>query len=233
MDTLLIVMTVLSLAMAVAMTVVVLKLLADERRRSDARVAALMRASHVPAPVMESAARAREGDLPLRAPAAPAELFAATDAPSSWGPRIAAAAATVAVLAAVGLTVSSPGRPAAAPAPAAARPAVAPLELMTLRHTAEPGSLTVSGIVSNPSAGAQLTRVIATAWALDSGGAVIASGRAPIDLTAFGPGEESPFVVEVATNAPVARYRIGFRAEDGTVIAHVDRRNGSEALAQR
>lgn len=228
MDTLLIVMTVLSLAMAAAMTVVMLKLLADERRRSDARVTALMRASHPTVPV-----RDREVDLPLRATATPAELFAAPDARLPWGSHIAAAAAAVAVLVAVALTVYSPGGPAGAPAPAAARLAAAPLELMTLRHAAGPGSLTVSGIVSNPSAGVQLTRVIATAWALDSGGAVIASGRAPIDLTAFGPGEESPFVVEVALDAPVARYRIGFRAEDGTVIAHVDRRNGSEALAQK
>ena len=69
-----------------------------------------------------------------------------------------------------------------------------------------------------------LTRVSVTAFAFDESGAFLASGRALLDITALAPGDESPFVVTVPVAENVARYRIGFRGDDGRVIAHVDRR---------
>jgi hypothetical protein len=36
----------------------------------------------------------------------------------------------------------------------------------------------------------------------------------------------------VPVKGPVARYRVGFRTEDGRVLPHVDRR-GPDALAQK
>lgn len=259
MTTLLIVVTVLSLAMAVAMSLVVLKMLREERMRSDARVAALLDAAaadprrlattpaspkraevHPPAFAKAPAGRRDGGpasdrvlDLPLRpTPAATTELFVAPPRRASWGPRIAVAAGVLAVLLGVTFSVLSPGRTAADGAVAASSTA-APLELLTLRHAAETGSLIVSGLVQNPKRGAPLGRAVATAYALAADGSVLATGRAPIDVVALGPGEESPFVVTVPVSGSVARYRIGFRAEDGSVIAHVDRRPGPEAVAQK
>ena len=112
---------------------------------------------------------------------------------------------------------------AARPLPAAA--AAAPgLELLSLRDTRQPGTLTITGLVQNPREGAMLTRVTVTAFAFDQNGAFLASGRALLDVTALAPGDESPFVVTVPVSEGVARYRIGFRGDDGRVIAHIDRR---------
>jgi hypothetical protein len=69
-----------------------------------------------------------------------------------------------------------------------------------------------------------LSRVTVTAYAFDDNGAFLASGRALIDVTALAAGDESPFVVSVPVTATVARYRIGFRTEDGRVISHIDKR---------
>ena len=49
-------------------------------------------------------------------------------------------------------------------------------------------------------------------------------GRAPLDFATLAPGDESPFVLGVPVSGTVARYRVGFRSEDGRVIAHIDRR---------
>jgi hypothetical protein len=262
MDTLLIAVAVLSLAIASAMSLVVLKLLREDRRRSEARIAALLEAARLPeaghkapphdgsraglhaqprtrgsraglyAPPRAGNPAPRAGDLPLRTAPATGDLFAEPEQRASWGPRIALAAGAMALLLGVGFTML--GRDAAVPAAPGAAAAAAPLELLTLRHTAGAGSLTVSGLVQNPrGGGAALRRVAAVVYALDANGEVLATSRAPIDLTTFGPGEESPFVVTVPVGGAVARYRVGFRADGGEVIAHVDRRAGAEALAHR
>jgi hypothetical protein len=66
--------------------------------------------------------------------------------------------------------------------------------------------------------------------ALGEDGAILASGRAPLDFTSLAPGDESPFLVTVPVNGRVARYRIGFRTEDGGIIGHVDKRH-ADAVA--
>ena len=118
---------------------------------------------------------------------------------------------------------------AATDVPATAAPA--PLELLSLRHTQEPDRLTITGLVQNPRGAAPLVRVVATAFTFGPDGAFLASARAPIDFTSLASGDESPFVVTVPVSGAVARYRVGFRGEDGTVIAHVDKR--SDTVAQK
>jgi hypothetical protein len=260
MDTVLVIVTLISLGLAASMGAVVLKLLREERRRSDARVEALIEAAsgspgaapepaiaaprplaHAPlvgpAPVARAAAPApRTGrdrvldDFEIRpaASAGPGEIFAEPVRSSPWGRRFA----IIGSLAAVGLAafaaltpdrdVRSAQPPAATSERAAAAPA--PLELVSLRHTQDGETLTVSGLVRNPRAGVPLTRILVTAVALGSDGTLVASGRAPLDFTSLGPGDESPFVVTVPVRAAVARYRVGFRSEDGSIVAHVDRR---------
>ena len=68
---------------------------------------------------------------------------------------------------------------------------------------------------------------MATALLFGADGAFLASGGAPLDFTVLRPGDESPFVIDVPVTAPVARYRVGFRSEDGRVIGHVDRRTAA------
>ena len=247
MDTLLIIVTGLSLAMAIAMAAVVMKLLRDERLRSDARVAALsdMAGGLRPGaadfrlqPDVGPRARGvtRFADLALRPDppgvAGVADLFAEPERSSPWGRRLA----VIATLAAVVLTTAfvlierETGEGQSAGMSAAAV-AAAPLELLSLRHTQEAERLTITGLVQNPRGAAPLTRVVATAFAFGPDGTFLASGRAPLDFTTLGAGDESPFVVTVPATGAIARYRVGFRAEDGSVIAHVDRR--SDTLAQK
>jgi hypothetical protein len=66
--------------------------------------------------------------------------------------------------------------------------------------------------------------VAATAFLFGADGTFLASGRAPLDFTILRPGDESGFVISVPVTLPVARYRIGFRGDDGRIIGHVDRR---------
>ena len=226
MDLLLIGIAALSLILAIGMGLLLFKVLQDDRQRSAARVAVLT-------------AAAGEPELPLAPPiddpaftptpvASRSELFIRADEPSPW-PRRAAVAAALAATVAIAGYVLLPSR-AAAPPPAAA---ATPLELLALRHTQQGNTLTVSGSVRNPRAGAPQSQVFATAVLFAADGTVLTSGRAALDFTTLAPGDESPFQIAVPVNGTVARYRVGFRTADGSVIAHVDRRVDGTSVAQQ
>ena len=258
MDTVLVVVTLVSLALAGAMSVVVAKMLRQERRRSDARVAALLELAaeaeamqpRAVTPAPKPAAARRVASAPGRDPGGgggravaldemeirPAgdvvgqEMFLEARRSSPWGRRLA----VIGVLAAIGagvLLLAGRGAPAPGDSPAVSREVAAPLELVSMRHTHDGDTLTISGVVHNPRTGAALTRVTVTAMAFGPEGALLATGRAPLDYTSLAAGDESPFVVTVPVHGTIARYRVGFRSEDGGVVAHVDRRGGDVSRA--
>jgi hypothetical protein len=251
MDTTLVTVTLLSMAMAASLSLIVWRMLRDERRRSEARVLSLTRMAARPSTSGPRAAppapRTSDADLAIRdAPASTSAMFAEREVASPWGHRFALMAGLGLVLASVilfSLTASGrtatrrapvQGRAAAAVAVAQAgvNPAVAiGLELLSLRDARDAGALTITGLVQNPRGGAALSRVTVTAYAFDDKGAFLASGRAPIEVPALAPGDESPFVVSVPVTETVARYRIGFRGEDGRVIAHIDKRQQAPVAA--
>ncbi len=182
---------------------------------------------------------------PDRAGTGGPELFAQAETQSPWGRRAAVAGALAAIVLAIGLAAAGASRSAAsaahgtaasAPEPSASSsgpaPAAVPLELLSLHHVQEAERLVITGVIQNPRRGAALSGIAATALLFGPDGAFLTSSRAPLDYTNLTPGMESPFVVTVPVTGTVARYRIGFRTEDGVVIAHVDRRP-PEALAQR
>jgi hypothetical protein len=226
MDTTLVTVTLLSMGMAGALSIIVWRMLRDERQRGDARVAAL---ATMAARTPSSGASV---DLHMRQPApiAMGSMFEDRPADSPWGQRFAVMGALSLVLASViffalSAATRTSTRVAAAENPAAAAvPARASLELISLRDTRQQGSLTITGLVRNVDAAASLPRVTVTAYTFDDKGLFLASGRALIDVTSLAPGDESPFVINVPVSDTVARYRIGFRGEDGRVIAHVDKR---------
>jgi hypothetical protein len=240
MDTTLVMVTLLSMGMAAALSVIVWRMLRDERHRSEARVAALAGMAARPVPQRRQAAAL---DLPIRssAPAAPStaasarapmgSMFVEPAEPSPWGHRFAVMAGLGLVIASgilFALASSDSGVAAKSAAGAhapvqAAAPAAAGLELVSLRDSRKSDSLTITGMVRNPQ-GATLSRVTVTAYTFDDKGSFLASGRALIDVTSLAAADESPFVVTVPVTDAVARYRIGFRGEDGRVIAHVDKR---------
>jgi hypothetical protein len=223
MDTTLVTVTLLSLGMAAALSVIVWRMLRDERVRSEARVAALAAMAARPTPRPQP-------ELPLRqAPPSVGAMFAETNQDSPWGQRFVVMAALAMVVASVVLFTLAAGRTkasarAGAPAGAAAAVPAAGLELLSLRDSRKADTLTITGLVHNPERGTSLSRVTVTAYTFDDKGSFLASGRALIDVTMFAPGDESPFVVTVPVTGPVARYRIGFRSEDGHVISHIDKR---------
>jgi hypothetical protein len=261
MHTVLIVVTALSIAAVIALSVVIARLLREDRQRSDARVAALamLAADGAPDPTVdpepvwrtrvETAPAPRRTTIPPIADALPdfelrtadadtaPGLFAERDAESPWGRRFAVIGALAAVLAAVLLAATFGGRhsavpPAAGSTTAAATANVAPIELLQLEHARESQRLTVSGVVRNPAGGAPLSHLVATAIVFGPDGNFLTSGRAPVDVATLAPGQDSPFAVAIPLNGDVSRYRIGFRSEDGTVIAHVDKRT-AETFARK
>jgi hypothetical protein len=94
-----------------------------------------------------------------------------------------------------------------------------------LRHSIdETGAFIVTGLVQNPDEGGMLRDVVATVFLFDAQGRYFASSRAKLDISTLNAGEESPFVVKIPKAAAVSRYRVGFRLDNGGVVAHVDRR---------
>jgi hypothetical protein len=103
---------------------------------------------------------------------------------------------------------------------------VKPLELLSLRHSQdEPGLFTVTGLVEAPAGVPPTPNVVAVVYLFDREGKYFASGTASLDISTLQPGEQSAFVVKIATTEDVSRYRIGFRSKDGRVVNHIDRRN--------
>ena len=259
MDTTLVTVTLLSMAMAASLSVIVWRMLRDERRRSEARVMALSAMASRPSAAAPNAVtrptrvervepRPAAIDLVIRdapadANAAATPMFVEPEVASPWGHRFAVmgglglVGASVILFALIAndrdLTnrASSTGSAATGTQPVASPTLAAGLELMSLRDGREPGALKITGLVHNPRGGATLSRVTVTAYAFDDKGAFLASGRALLDVTTLAPGDESPFVVSVPVTETVARYRIGFRGEDGRVIAHVDKRQPAPVAA--
>lgn len=222
MNTILLLTTICAVAVAVAAGMALVLAYRQEKRRSEARVMALQQmAADVDDPIAPASIAFDDFDTgnevtPLR------PMFTGEREPAPWGRRLAAAAAMASLVFVAGYVLLPRG--AEAPARSSGSTTPAPLELLSLRHTPEAGRLVITGLVQNPRTGAPLARVVATAFLFGADGTFLASGRAPLDFSTLAAGDESPFIVAVPVKSPVARYRVGFRSEDGQVIAHVDRR---------
>jgi hypothetical protein len=247
MELLLIAITIGALALALGASVVAWRASRDEQVRAAARVAALSLAAGVP-PLPTAPAEAVTLAVPEPRPAgevkAPA-FSGETGAPAvvlTWqflgdgaAPResagrqrwLAAAAGVFAVLLG-GFVVSRMGTSAAVSARAAAAPS--PLELLSLGHQRQGSNLSVTGLVRNPPAGSAVARVTAVVFLFDQQGTFVSSGRAPLDYVTLSGGDESPFVIKVQAPQSVARYRVSFRTDDGT-LPHVDRRDEPQVTA--
>jgi hypothetical protein len=167
-----------------------------------------------------------------------ADLFAEPERPSPWANRLVAIGCFAAIVLAIGVGLTTfgsrnaPDSETTSTTTAKAKADIAPLELLSLRHTQEPDRIVITGLVQNPRAAAPIAHVAATVFVFGPGGALLSSNQAPLDYTMLAPGGESQFVVSVPVTGQVSRYRVGFRTEDGQVLPHVDKR-APDALAQK
>lgn len=216
----LLVITILSLAVAAVMSVVAWRLAREERRRSEARVEALIAEIHADEPPL-----VKVGEY--RAPEAPARTQGSLLAALAIGVLFVGSVVGLAIVFSDGARnspVATPVAGAAGPAAQAATTttAAAPLELMALSHERKGDRLIVRGAVRSPGRGnAAAGAVIAVVSAFDRDGGLVASGRAPIEAAT---GVESTFAVTITGVDALHRYRVSFRSDD-RVVAHVDRRN--------
>lgn len=253
MDILLLGITIVSLIVALVMSVTAWRVIRDEKRRSSARVAALSAAADAapgpfqPDPFPPAAPRR---DAPVRkapwsSPPTPARvepepvaiahatgfLGSADVVTEGSGQRqrsLAMAAVALFVVLSGGLVWMMSGSRATA---AAASATTAPLELMSLSHQRQNDKLSISGLVRNPLAGKPVEHLSAVVFLFDRMGTFITSARTNVDFLKLGAGDESPFVVSLDAPASVARYRVSFRTDDG-VLPHIDRRDTSAAPAE-
>lgn len=239
MNTFLITITLLSLGFALVLLALNWSGRRDERRRSAARVQALVEAAaeagiQVATAPMKDPAADTSLQVARSAGAEPVavsqhELFQTTaEPPPSFrrlGLPISLGVAIVGTILS-GLAVWShdrPARPASGPAAVAAVDPSVPLELIALRHLRTVDGLSITGLVRNPSGGHRISDVNVLVFLFDRNGALLTSVRAPLDFRTLAPGDESPFVVSLDKIGTIGRYRVGFRAAD-KVVPHVDRR---------
>jgi hypothetical protein len=175
-------------------------------------------------------------------------MFTATDEPKAPGRRWLALGAVAVVMACLVGTIYVVFKPAAVGASSQAAPGASssavspehatspspttvsqanqlrPIELLSLKHTIDGTTFSLAGLVVNPIDATPLTHVVAVVYLFDKDGAYFASGKSELEFSGLRPGEESPFTIKIPNVSRIGKYRVGFRREDGSVIAHVDKR---------
>jgi hypothetical protein len=242
MESLLIVVTAVSLVLAATMSVLAWALIRADRERAAARIEAL-EALAFEKPAEEQP----HWDLALGAAPAPTsspdrldrqglvnhDLFEPPSSGSSAAKRwLAVAAVGLVILAGYLVATAMRSHESGWTASMAAEPRQggASLELISLRHSvADDGVFVVAGLVQNPAAGRPLTRLEAVVYLFDAHEQYLKAGRAPLDATVISPGSDAAFEVRVAGVSGISRYRVGFREADGATVAHVDLRGSVPA----
>lgn len=251
MDTVLLVITLISAATAIVAVASARRLQRHDRERSEARVAALASAAEThgardggwtavsgewqwsPEPPQPHHALAESGPIAnfksrvpnVETQAATGAFFGTVEREEPSGSRLPMIAAAAALLVMLGgaLVFLNTSDSSDHPATVAQVSHTEPLELVALGHARETSTLIISGTVRNPSSGAKVEGLTAVISLLDRSGALVSTKDVPLDYRALKPGEEAPFKVSIPDPGSIARYRVSFRA--GTdVVPHVDRR---------
>jgi hypothetical protein len=211
-------LTLISVAVAATMTIIVFRLMLLERRRSAARVSALeadiYRTNDEDILVLHDPPSELRGGAPWNA--------------ESARPRSVPIAPLVAVAAAITFGVAAgmwryrtvtdePARPAQTATSAEA------LELLSLNHERADDRITVRGVIRNPTEGHEVDHLTAVVLLFNQQGGFLTSARSPVEAPALEPGKEAAFVVTVPGASDVGKYRVSFRTDD-RVVPHVDRR---------
>jgi hypothetical protein len=226
MDTMMWIILTGTLAVAIGMAVFAWRVLRGDRERTEARAAMLRQMAFEPEPALQE----RVFQAPTFATLEPA--FSATMDRTPPPTRRLMAVGVVVVFMAIGAASvyglygesDDVARPESQGPENKRRGEIAPLELLSLSHRSEADDFVVAGLVQNPADGRLTASVMAVVYVFNARGEYFASGKAPLEFAALAPGAESPFVVRLPKTPGVTRYRVGFRTENGAVVAHVDHR---------
>ncbi len=201
MDSVLLLVLVGTLTLALVLSAFAWRALRRERDRSTARVARL---------------QALTTDEPT---------------PPSWEPHVAPARGGVTALVIVVFMAIGAGTVYGLYGPAwpgglgrAGATTANPLELVSLSHRRDARDFVVTGLVQNGDGHAETPALTAVVYLFDAQGRFLTSGKTPLETGRVHPADVSPFTVRVPDAGAVARYRVGFRRDDGTSFPHVDRR---------
>jgi hypothetical protein len=234
----LLMVTIISLLLALVMSVIAWRVGQEERRRSVARVAALAAEIHETNGAVRLAARTVD-ELEIRPTAdatvtRPASGLFSNQTSTQPAFRLFAVVGIGVLVfgSAAGLAVMFGSGSGARAIPLAGTSGIrteAPssLELVALGHERDGSGLIVRGAVRKPS-GLEIDQLTAIVFLFNRDGGFVASGRAPVRSAANGRGGEGTFVVTVPDANEVGRYRVSFRLDD-RVVPHVDRREHLDA----
>jgi hypothetical protein len=216
----LLIITFMSLTVAAVMSIIAWRVVHEERRRSEVRVATLASDIH--------------GEP--SSPVAVSESFFAEPHGTTHGPlrALGVGALVVGGLLALVVFASSQRSTTAGTAPAATVPSsaavepasAAPISLVALGHERDGDRLIVRGVVRIPAPGHDAGSLTALVSVLNRKGDIVASGSGPVTNALRTPGAggvESTFVVTVPGAGEVSRFRVAFKDND-RIIAHLDRR---------
>lgn len=235
----LLITTLVSIAVAAALGVLAWQLAQAERRRSEARVAALVASLNAnDGPLGLDLAPDDELSTPLGEPpldpdvrSAPHDaMFASTierESPAS-GRCVAVGVVAAILVAMIGLAWTVVHVLTPVPQTTDAAP-TSPLELLSLTSARRGQELVVSGVVRNPRGATTMDEIGAAVLFFDERGGFLMSGRAPLDFQVLAPGEQSPFQLTVVAPESTARYRVSFRRASGAILSHVNRRSSTLA----
>jgi hypothetical protein len=206
----LVAITLISVVLAAIMSAIAWRASREERRRADARIAAL-------------AAEIRDEPVRLATPTTSSDLFVAPASTSvaRYATVVAAGLLVCASIGALAVLTSRSGGLRANPSNLSN-----PLELLALGHERDGDRLTVRGVIRNPGTSGETYKLTAVVLLFSRDGAFLASGRAAVAAPDLGPGRESTFIVTVPDAGAVGRYRVSFRTDD-RVVPHVDRRKST------
>lgn len=237
MDTMLLVVTVVSLVVAAVACTVTWQVTRAERQRRAARVAALATAAGLTTGTPRPEAQVPSGlhdfmpvdELPASsAPAGGAGLFAQPSSASGSAGRQQWLMGAAGVFAAVVIVVAGIGFLGSRAVGTVVGPARVPLELVALSHNRGEGGLAVAGLVRNPAAGAGVPQLDAEVRVFDAAGILIGTRSTRVESSPLAAGQEASFSVALGELSTAARYRVSFHAA-GAMLPHVDRRTNQPA----
>jgi hypothetical protein len=218
--------TTLSLAVAV-LAVITAQRMRLERRRSDARVAALAAAiddPHREATVDDPRWEATFDDEQTTHEAvSPAASVVSLVVPEAERPSRVPAFALAGLVVVGSSALLIAGMSGGGRTSRDAFSMASSIELVSMRHVLDGETLVVSGFVRNPTASAtpSLSAVVSV---FGRNGQVVARGASPLDPVVLGPGKETSFRVLVPDVGDPGRYRLAFM-NGSQIVPHVDRRS--------